>query len=993
MAESGEYFGHVLVLMFLLIGVWDVLQNVETNKCEMTYMWELPEYHKIPMEGNISKQFPSYSLYIYGEGDYMKEVMKLKLDGIPVLFIPGHGGSYQQARSLGSVLLRKAISGGFNDHFNVFTADLGEELTAFYGGNLGHQTKYIGHCIKRILSLYEYAQHKPTSVILVGHSMGGVIARGLFALPDFKQNQVKTIIMLASPVLAPVINVDRHMAQYYAKTNQYWLEHISKLRDVNTISIGGGPRDFQVSSGLTRLSSNQSNYLSTSTTAVPRVHLSTDHQCIVWCKQLVMATVRYLFDIIDPKSHQVVGDVQQRVRAMEYHFKNHPGYGSVATRDSPRKFKPSSAYTWTPVSDFLWSLNKEESGTGSYFTFDITHFVKQFTYHLVARTDSVREKWVLACKQVVNEKCIEATDLSYSSTGMMKYRIIHLDLRVLQEQGFTHVVFPASKVKEGKILGVNILSDHEISSEVGVPHVFSNLWTFGAGYKHSVAMHGAGNRFYYKTVLKDFQAIYQVFKLDFPEGAVLKTEIPWDKGQEDIQKTSIVVKLRNTPHDLEDNVVVHIYMDTPGPVDFQIKVQYFEVLGQIVRYFYMMLPVFVLCNVMFTYCYQVNQMQLGKPCHSLYDAHSISSKPYKVQPFISLLKLFFGYQWFELLWYNVGLPTPDSIILETDHRMWFTMAPLILFLYGFELFSITRVMQIYATKLLGKIFGGFGNFLTGPKYLYLIFHSVILSVLLQVNSSFALFYILLAYYAKLMVLHNVADMDKLNNTPEIKEDTADKGELEPMPSKNGPDDEVSQAEDSFDEDAKCGNEDHDKKDKISKPAESSDDGEKDADKEQDSEDKAAKPMESADKEEHGAIEELEKVKKSTESSIDEAEDKGDDGKDKDVGNTDAKKLKGKKEPNPTRLTEDEFSVNFIVVQLYLWLFIFTLPSFAGFVQNYRQVKQNFIIYLYYDYDVFLTVLKVKSTILRPLEDTRCKLRVKASVCDKHYYLGFETNLL
>uniref|UniRef100_F6YLE5 GPI inositol-deacylase n=1 Tax=Ciona intestinalis TaxID=7719 RepID=F6YLE5_CIOIN len=829
---------YIFIKILASIGVWDVFQNVETNKCEMTYMWELPEYYKIPMQGNVSKQFSSYSLYIYGEGAYMKEAMKLKLDGIPVLFIPGHGGSHQQARSLGSVLLRKAMSGGFNNHFNVFTADLGEELTAFYGGNLGHQTKYIGHCIKRILSLYEYAKHKPTSVILVGHSMGGVIARGVFAIPDFNQNQVKTIIMLASPVLAPVLNVDRYMSQYYAKTNQYWLEHISKLRDVNTISIGGGPRDFQVSSGLTRLSSNQSNYLSTITTAVPRVHLSTDHQCIVWCKQLVMATVRYLFDITDPKSHQVVVDVQQRVRAMEYHFKKHPGYGSVANRDSPQKFKPSSAYTWKPVSDFLWSLNKEEAGSGSYFTFDITHFVKQFTYHLVARTDSVREKWVLACKQAVNEKCVEATDLSYSSTGMM--RIIHLDLRVLEEQGFTYVVFPASKVKEGKVLGVNILSDHEISSEVGVPHVFSNLWTFGAGYKHSIAMHGAENRFYYKTVLKDFQAIYQVFKLDFPKGAVLKTEIPWDKGQEDIQKTSIVVKLRNTPHDLEDNVVVHIYMDTPGPVDLQIKVQYFEVLGQIVRYFYMMLPVFVLCNVMFTYCYQVNQMQLGKPCHSLYDAHSISSKPYKVQPFISLLKLFFGYQWFKLLWYNVGLPTPDSIILETDHRMWFTMAPLILFLYGFELFSITRVMQVYAIKLLGKIFGGFDNLLTGPKYLYLIFHSVVLSLLLQVNSSFALLYILLAYYGKLMLLYNVADMDKLNNTPYIKEDTTDKGELEPMPRKTGSKDEVSQSEESFDNDAKY-----------------------------------------------------------------------------------------------------EFSVNFIVVQLYLWLFIFTLPSFAGFIQNYRQFFKTF----------------------------------------------------
>ena len=40
--------------------------------------------------------FPRYSLYLYGEGEYFGQIKSMKLDGIPVLYIPGHGGSYKQ---------------------------------------------------------------------------------------------------------------------------------------------------------------------------------------------------------------------------------------------------------------------------------------------------------------------------------------------------------------------------------------------------------------------------------------------------------------------------------------------------------------------------------------------------------------------------------------------------------------------------------------------------------------------------------------------------------------------------------------------------------------------------------------------------------------------------------------------------------------------------------------------------------------------------------
>lgn len=48
-------------------------------------------------------------------------------EGIPVLFIPGNGGSYKQVRSMGSVALRMFQSmEKTSNYFNFFAVDLNE---------------------------------------------------------------------------------------------------------------------------------------------------------------------------------------------------------------------------------------------------------------------------------------------------------------------------------------------------------------------------------------------------------------------------------------------------------------------------------------------------------------------------------------------------------------------------------------------------------------------------------------------------------------------------------------------------------------------------------------------------------------------------------------------------------------------------------------------------------------------------------------------------
>ncbi|CAG5865890.1 unnamed protein product [Menidia menidia] len=220
---------YVLALGVLMIGLRELLTGFEENRCSMTYMFEYPEYRRVVMPRRIARLYPAYGLYLYGEGLYAQETRALKLTGAPVLFLPGNAGSYKQARSLGSVALRKAENMEGGVHLNVFTVDFNEELVALYGGSLRRQTNFLHESIKAILRLYKHLKNPPQSVVLVGHSMGGVVARALFTLPRFNTHLVSLIITQASPHQAPVLVLDPYLLGKEILINCLWCVHVVDL--------------------------------------------------------------------------------------------------------------------------------------------------------------------------------------------------------------------------------------------------------------------------------------------------------------------------------------------------------------------------------------------------------------------------------------------------------------------------------------------------------------------------------------------------------------------------------------------------------------------------------------------------------------------------------------------------------------------------------------------------------------------------------------------
>jgi hypothetical protein len=91
------------------------------------------------------------------------------------------------------------------------------------------------------------------------------------------------VITESTPHNRPVINLDKQMADYYSKVNQYWLNRThSGLKNVVLVSLYGGVRDILVRSGLSNVNEwrGESNaaIISSYTVSMPNVWRSVDHR-------------------------------------------------------------------------------------------------------------------------------------------------------------------------------------------------------------------------------------------------------------------------------------------------------------------------------------------------------------------------------------------------------------------------------------------------------------------------------------------------------------------------------------------------------------------------------------------------------------------------------------------------------------------------------------------------------------------------------------------
>jgi glycosylphosphatidylinositol deacylase len=367
------------------------------GSCRMSFM--SPSYLHLSGFGREFTRLGNgpWGLYLYREAGWDEDPAphpsqaggekadKLHLSGTPVLFVPGNAGSFRQVRSLAAAasrtwyevpgVPRRSVAGRGNGAapLDFFTLDFNDDFSAFHGQTLLDQAEYTADCVRYILSLYAHHEddppdHRekrpdPTSVIVVAHSMGGIVARAAVLSRNYQSGSISTMVTFATPHLVPPVTVDGGVDRVYRAVNSYWREayglaplssaavHAAaagvslispsfrrppseELANMVLVSLSGGLSDLTIASEsvslLSLLPSASSNGFTVFTTAIPGVQTPIDHLAILWCQQLMYKVAEGLLAVVDIRNPEQVMAREERVQELAKRWlgdSSTPNYG------------------------------------------------------------------------------------------------------------------------------------------------------------------------------------------------------------------------------------------------------------------------------------------------------------------------------------------------------------------------------------------------------------------------------------------------------------------------------------------------------------------------------------------------------------------------------------------------------------------------------------------------------------------------------------------
>ncbi|XP_066543052.1 GPI inositol-deacylase [Hoplias malabaricus] len=668
--DLAVYAFHTCTLVLLLAGLRELLFGFEENRCSMSFMFEQPEYRRIQLPQRVARQYPAYGLYLYGEGLYAQETRGLKLTGAPVLFLPGNAGSYKQARSLGSVALRKAENFESGIHMNVFTIDFNEELVALYGGSLLRQTHFLHESIRVILRLYKNRPDPPSSVVLVGHSMGGVVARALFTLPRFNPHLVRLIITQASPHIAPVISLDPYILEFYSSVKKRWSGGAEDLRNVTVLSVGGGYRDYQVRSGLTALSCpvDDLNKFSVVVTAVPRTWVSTDHLSIVWCKELVLATVRAFFDLIEAETGQFTDDVGERMSVLNHHFVRHPVRLPGSQPNTLVSFTgPPEA--WSEVNTLRVFYSSPKEARVKYFLFALSSRRKAYTHFYCRNSNMETSSWLFGCRQLNGSMCVQEVDLSMRTELHPAYKVLTVKLDELST--ISHLVVDASNPSARQfIVECEWQRETSLTIPVPVPHVLS----FGLTAS-DVTINSSG--LLHILQLQHFHQVYQAFRITVMSQCkankdrlpnVYRMKVPWFREDSFVTAsipsvTEISGMLHTARSDNTSSALLQLHTAPNCQYKVSVRTSFPKVLGQILRFCGPVLPVYMAVALLLALRRQLSSVLKTGSTLALRESVAKGLQPHKLELPVLLIHLLLKQGCFQEGWSTLGLISVDNLPL------------------------------------------------------------------------------------------------------------------------------------------------------------------------------------------------------------------------------------------------------------------------------------------------------------------------------------------
>ncbi|XP_029386344.1 GPI inositol-deacylase isoform X2 [Echeneis naucrates] len=553
-------------------------------------------------------------------------------------------------------------------HFNVFTVDFNEELVALYGGSLRRQTHFLHESIKAILRLYKHLKNPPQSVVLVGHSMGGVVARALFTLPRFNTNLVGLIITQASPHLAPVLALDPYLLDFYSAVRHKWVNQANKFRNITVLSVGGGYRDYQVRSGLTSLPcpSGDPNKLSLVATAVPRMWVSTDHLSIVWCKELVLATVRAFFDLINPETRQFTENPEKKMAVLNHHFIRHPVRMLGETQDTSISILDFPE-AWSEVNTLRLAYSTPKEGQVKYFLFALSSRRKAYSHFYCRSNNLEMNSWVYGCMHKNGSQCVHAVDLSMGTELLPPYKVLILSLSDLSS--VTHLVVSASNLNNRQFMVECEWQRKEFQTlSVPAPHVLSFGFTVS-----DVTVNSSG--LLHNIELQHFHQVYQAFRISIAShckvhkdrlSSVYRIMVPWYR--EDTlttvsvpSVTEISGMLHTSRPDNTSAVILQLHTAPNCQYKVSIRTSLPRVLGQILRFCGPTVPVYTAVTLLLACGGQLSSILHSRRAVAMSQVVGRGLQPHKVSLPVYSLHILLSCSWFQEVWSILCLPLMDTL--------------------------------------------------------------------------------------------------------------------------------------------------------------------------------------------------------------------------------------------------------------------------------------------------------------------------------------------
>ena len=344
------------------------------DECDMTYSWRI--FLKVDAAFADSKTIPSpatssYALYKFvdqRDPRYSQLWKKQKTNPLPlsreehcvsssgtiVVYVPGHWGTYDQARSLGahgtqmtrargstwnaqqklsSVTTNTAHNSTDDFIYDVYAVDFAEQGGALHGQFLQYQADYLAAVLEQLSE--DCGTRK---IMVVAHSMGGYVARKV--LQEHPKLQVDNLITLATPHSNPLYSFDRSVADFHRGLDY---ESFDDNKQPLVVSISGGLRDEMIEPSVCEISpksresipvaswlfgkaietktkvANSWTILATRLLAkAPKIKstssgLGMDHRAIVWCHQ-VLEEVRQVLFVLVTSSENTVQERLEKVR-------------------------------------------------------------------------------------------------------------------------------------------------------------------------------------------------------------------------------------------------------------------------------------------------------------------------------------------------------------------------------------------------------------------------------------------------------------------------------------------------------------------------------------------------------------------------------------------------------------------------------------------------------------------------------------------------------